>query len=198
MSEVARNFLKTLLEVFLEGDAQGVLFTGPRLVLHLTHQLLDGSENRRMLDLICRVATRTRRRQAGLRQSPENPESAWLLRIFSQIRSHLATNYSEPAKAGSGAANFSSVALNLPRIGFLAGETRAVFDLLTDLLELAAQAKPKTCFSPGCWRWRIRSLSMLARRLDGEPFLPLAGLLRNLCPLGLAELVNPSAAGRPC
>ncbi|MBK7601199.1 MAG: hypothetical protein IPJ07_22800 [Acidobacteria bacterium] len=199
ISEVARNFLKTLLEVFLEGDAQGYSFTGPRLVLHLTHHFLDGSENRRMLDLICRVATERGGVVLVFDRAHENPEISV---ASSEFSARYGVNGDKLQRDGQSwqwrAANFSSVALNLPRIGFLAGENQgAVFELLTDLLELAAQAslEKRVFLERLLARGESGSLSMLAMRPDGEPFLPLSWTSHAICPLGLAELVK-SVIGR--
>src|SRR5262245_61843150 len=57
MGEVARNFLKTLFEVYLEGDGQGLSFIGPRPILHLNQQLIEDPAHRGCLDLAGRVAT---------------------------------------------------------------------------------------------------------------------------------------------
>src|SRR5438552_10996663 len=55
--EAARGFLKALFEVYLEGDGQGLPFTGPRPVLHLTSHFINNPGYRGFLDLVSLVAT---------------------------------------------------------------------------------------------------------------------------------------------
>ena len=90
-------------------------------------------------------------------------------------------------------AAFSSVAINLPRIGYRAeGNQLKVFELLTTLLELAAQAslEKRVFLEKLLARGEAGSLAMLAMRPDKEPFLRLSWTTHAICPIGLNELTQ--------
>jgi ribonucleoside-triphosphate reductase len=97
------------------------------------------------------------------------------------------------------AAIFSSVAINLPRIGYRAGGDRVrVFELLTELLELAAQAslEKRVFLEKLLARGEAGPLALLAMRPDKEPFLPLSRTAHAICPIGLAELSEAVCGNR--
>ncbi|MDX2029977.1 MAG: anaerobic ribonucleoside-triphosphate reductase [Blastocatellia bacterium] len=190
MNELARAFLTALLEVYLEGDGQGLPFTGPRPVLHLTENFIENQGNRAFLDLVIRVATE----RGGLVLAFDrlNPEE-----IGASFTARYGVNSDKLQRAGESwqwrAATFSSVAINLPRVGFKAeGNQARVFELLTELLELAAQAslEKRVFLEKLLARGESGALAMLAMRPDKEPFLPLSWTAHAICPVGLAEMVH--------
>jgi ribonucleoside-triphosphate reductase len=99
------------------------------------------------------------------------------------------------------AATLSSVAINLPRVGYrAAGDSQGVakiFDLLTELLELAAQAslEKRIFLEKLLARGESGALAMLAMRPGGEIFLPLSWTAHAICPVGLAELARIATGG---
>jgi ribonucleoside-triphosphate reductase len=99
------------------------------------------------------------------------------------------------------AATLSSVALNLPRVGYRAvgdpQDVAKIFDLLTELLELAAQAslEKRIFLEKLLARGESGALSMLAMRPGQEIFLPLSWTAHAICPVGLAELAQIATGG---
>ena len=196
MNELARAFLTELIEVYLEGDAQGLPFIGPRPVLHLTESFLADQRNRPFLDLVIRAATE----RGGVALAFDRPaadaenEADEIAASFT-ARYGVSRNNLEraPESWQWRAATFSSVAINLPRVGFQAGgNQKRVFELLTDLLELAGQAslEKRIFLEKLLARGESGALAMLAMRPDKEPFLPLNWTAHAICPIGLAELVH--------
>jgi len=188
--EAARGFLKALFEVYLEGDGQGLPFTGPRPVLHLTSHFINNPGYRGFLDLVSRVATE----RGGVmlvfdRQVADEASATFAARYGISADERQRGNESWRWRA----ATFSSVAINLPRIGYRAeGDQLKVFELLTSLLELAAQAslEKRVFLEKLLARGEAGSLAMLAMRPDKEPFLRLSWTTHAICPIGLNELTQ--------
>jgi ribonucleoside-triphosphate reductase len=192
--EVARAFLKALFEVLLEGDGEGLSFTGPRPVLHLTNRFIESPGYRGFLDLVSRVATE---RGGVVLAFDRPPEAAAGYAPATAFRSRYGISADKLQRANESwrwrAATFSSVAINLPRVGYQAeGNQLKVFELLTSLLELAAQAslEKRVFLEKLLARGEAGSLAMLAMRPEREPFLPLSWTTHAICPVGLAELAR--------
>ncbi|MGH9837249.1 MAG: anaerobic ribonucleoside-triphosphate reductase [Blastocatellia bacterium] len=199
MNELAQAFLNELFEVYLEGDAQGLPFIGPRPVLHLTERVLQSQSNRPFLDLVIRAATERGGVALAFDRPSTNAENE--ANEAGEIAASFTARYGVGSKKLERmpeswqwrAATFSSVAINLPRVGFQAGGSQArVFELLTSLLELAAQAslEKRIFLEKLLARGESGALAMLAMRPDKEPFLPLNWTAHAICPVGLAELVH--------
>jgi ribonucleoside-triphosphate reductase len=188
--EAARSFLKSLFEVYLEGDGQGLPFTGPRPVLHLTGQFINNSGYRGFLDLISRVATERGGVTLAFDRSTEDEAAATFSARYG-ISADERRRGNECWRWRT--AVFSSVAINLPRIGYRAeGNQLKVFELLTSLLELAAQAslEKRVFLEKLLARGEAGSLAMLAMRPEKEPFLRLSWTTHAICPIGLNELTQ--------
>ncbi len=193
MSTVARELLKALFEVYLEGDGQGFHFTGPRLILHLTHSVLENSDNRAFLDLVSRVAAE----RGGVVLAFDRTQTGDGEDAGESFRARYGVGAEKLQRAPESwqwrTAMFSSVAINLPRVGYQAeGDRQLLFDLLTQLLELAAQAslEKRIFLEKLLARGEAGALAMLAMRPDKEPFLPLSWTAHAICPIGLAELAQ--------
>jgi ribonucleoside-triphosphate reductase (formate) len=189
VGEVARSFLKILFEVYLEGDSQGFSFIGPRPILHLNDQFLANPGNRGFLDLVTRVASE----RGGVVLAFDRTN----LTNGEEFTARYGVSADKLQRAGESwqwrAAMFSSVALNLPRVGYRAECNQViVFELLTALLELAAQAslEKRIFLEKLLARGEAGVLAMLAMRPDKEPFIPLSWTAHAICPVGLAEMVQ--------
>lgn len=197
---VARDFLKAFFEVYLEGDGQGLPFAGPRPCLHVTEELLSSPGHRGILELVLRAATE----RGGVQLIFDRPLETVAETDIAQaeLASHTFTSRygvsaSKLQRAPDSwqwrAALFSSVAINLPRLAYHAkGNEARVFALLTDLLELAAQAslEKRIFLEKLLARGESGALSLLAMRQDNEQFLTLGWTAHALCPVGLAELTQ--------
>jgi len=190
-SDAARTFLKAIFEVYLEGDAHGLPFTEPRPILHVTNGLLEHPEGREFLDLAIQVAVE----RGGLVLAFDRSGNDEAISAFTARYGVNGGSESWQWRA----AIFSSVAINLPRIGYRAGGDRVrVFELLTELLELAAQAslEKRVFLEKLLARGEAGPLALLAMRPDKEPFLPLSRTAHAICPIGLAELSEAVCGNR--
>lgn len=192
MSETAREFLKAIFEVYLEGDGQGLPFIGSRPVLHLTNPFFENSANQNFLELVCRAASE--RGGVVLAFDPLTGDGDEAVSAFS---SRFGVSGEKLQRANESwqwrAAIFSSVAINLPRIAYQAeGSQSKAMELLTGLLELAAQAslEKRVFLEKLLARGESGPLAMLAMRPEKEPFLPLSWTSHAICPIGLAELAQ--------
>jgi len=195
LEETARDFLKALFEVYLEGDGQGLPFTGPRPILHLTEGFIGNPFNRGALDLVLRAATERGGVTLAFDRPNGNPAAA-------SFTTRYGVSADKLQRAGESwqwrAATLSSVAINLPRVGYqAAGDTSKIFDLLTGLLELAAQAslEKRIFLEKLLARGESGALAMLAMRPGQEIFLPLSWTAHAICPVGLAELSQIATGG---
>lgn len=194
MSETAREFLKAIFEVYLEGDGQGLPFIGSRPVLHLTDSFFENDANRNFLELVCRAASE----RGGVvlafdRRNGDEATSAFSSRFGVSGEKLQRAGTSNPESWQWRAAIFSSLAINLPRIGYQAENSESkVFELLTGLLELAAQAslEKRVFLEKLLARGETGPLAMLAMRPDKELFLSLSWTSYAICPVGLAELAQ--------
>jgi ribonucleoside-triphosphate reductase len=193
MNELAQVFLTELFEVYLEGDAQGFPFIGPRPILHVCESFLDNQNTRAFLDLVIRVATE----RGGVMLAFDRQHESEADDRAASFMARYGVSAEKLQRATESrqwrAATFSSVAVNLPRLGYKAeGDQSRVFDLLTELLELAAQAslEKRVFLEKLLARGESGALAMLAMRPDKEPFLPLTWTAHSICPVGLAEMVH--------
>jgi ribonucleoside-triphosphate reductase (formate) len=197
---LARDFLRAFFEVYLEGDGQGLPFTGPRPVLHVTEELLTNPGQRGVLELVLHAALE----RGGVllvfdRPWPTSaePDVAKAELAAHAFTSRYGVSASKLQRAPESwqwrAALFSSVALNLPRLAHRAEQAEPrVFALLTELLELAAQAslEKRVFLEKLLARGEAGALAMLAMRHDKEQFLPISWTAHALSPIGLAELTQ--------
>lgn len=189
--EVARDFLNALFEVYLEGDGQDWSLNGPRPILHVTSRFIDNPGYRSFLDLASKVAIERGGVTFAFDRSSEDDEA---LTTFTN-RYGITANVLQRAKDSWQwrSAILSSVALNLPRLGQRAdGDELRVFALLSELLELAAQAslEKRVFLEKLLARGEAGVLSLLAMRPNNEPFLRLNWTSHAICPVGLSELVK--------
>ncbi len=199
MEETARDFLKALFTVYLEGDGQGLPFTGPRPILHLTENFIGNPFNRGVLDLVIRAATERGGVTLAFDRSSDNPAAT-------SFTARYGVSADKLQRARDSwqwrAATLSSVSINLPRVGYqAAGHPQGVakiFDLLTELLELAAQAslEKRIFLEKLLARGESGALAMLTMRPGQEIFLPLSWTAHAICPVGLSELAQ-IATGDP-
>ena len=200
MNDTARLFLKDLFEVYLEGDGQGRPFIGPRPILHLTNAFFDSPNaqaNQSFLELVCRAAAERGGVALAFDRTTGNGGKGTGNEAASAFTPRYGLSADKLQRATESwqwrAAIFSSVAINLPRIGYMAEDSQAkVFELLTGLLELAAQAslEKRVFLEKLLARGEAGALAMLAMRPDKEPFLPLSWTSHAICSVGLAELTQ--------
>ncbi len=195
-TEPATRLLRALFDVYLEGDGEGLSFTEPRAVLHVTRAAFETPNFRQLVNLASELATK----RGGLVLVFDRPGDRGATTIFASryaIADEKLITEGESWQWRSSV--ISSIAINLPRIGYRAeGDRVRVFELLSELLELAGQAslEKRIFLEKLLARGEAGSLGMLAMRPDNEAFLPLSRTVHAICPIGLAELAE-AVLGKP-
>jgi ribonucleoside-triphosphate reductase len=180
----AHQFLQALLEVYIEGDGQGRAFLTPRLVLHINQHFNEIPGYRSILELASRLAVE----RGGITIAFDRDDEGTFVRRYG-IHDEKGLARSENHSMRS--AQFQIVSLNLPRVGYLAGENQVqVFEELTRLMETAAQAHlEKRVFMEKLLALGERGpLAALATRASGAPFLKLNWTTHAISLVGLNEL----------
>jgi len=183
--EVARRFLRQLLEVYREGDAGGRPFLTPRLVLHLTDRFATIEGYREFLDLLCDVIAQ----RGGVRIVFDRDETR---SFFSRFGVPFEAGHERAETWRWRTAVLQAIAVNLPRIGYrTGGDVLAFFEQLTDMMELVAQAHlEKRIFLEKLMALGEGGpLALLALRHAETTFLKLAWTTHLICPFGLDEAV---------
>jgi ribonucleoside-triphosphate reductase len=183
--EVARRFLRQLLEVYREGDAEGRPFLTPRLVLHLTERFATIEGYREFLDLLCDVIVR----RGGVRVVFDRDETQ---SFFSRFGVPLASGHERAETWRWRTAVLQAIAVNLPRLGYRAdGDVLAFFEQLTDTMEVVAHAHlEKRIFLEKLMALgEAGPLALLALRRSEMAFLKLTWTTHLICPFGLDEAV---------
>ena len=179
----ARQFAVSLFEVFGEGDATKKPFIFPRPLVHLTKEFFHTAGKDAFLDLLCRVAIEKGSpcfvfdREAEMEPLPGGRTDG--------------TDEDAPWKTRRIAVQ--NVTLNLPRLGYKArGDDRRLFELLTELMELAARAHvQKKDFIEKLLSYGDQGpLSMLTTSGDGSPYLRMNRAVYLVGMAGLNELVR--------
>ncbi len=195
-ADSARRLLAGILEVALEGDGQGFALDAPGLILHVTTAPFEERRHRELLYLACQVAAE----KGGLRFAFDRFGEKETAHAFSSrygIAAENAAQNGEPSHWRSWVV--SSIALNLPRIGYRAeGGRLRVFELLTRLMELAAQAslEKRVFLEKLLARGESGSLGMLAMKTNSGPLLQLNRTVHAICPIGMSELAE-AVFGKP-
>ncbi|MCS7156149.1 MAG: anaerobic ribonucleoside-triphosphate reductase [Blastocatellia bacterium] len=183
--EVARRFLRQLLEVYREGDAEGRPFLTPRLVLHLTDRFATIEGYREFLKLLCDVLVH----RGGVRLVFDRDETR---SFFLRFGVPFEVGHERAETWRWRTAVLQAIAVNLPRIGYhTEGDVPAFFEQLTHVMELAAQAHlEKRIFLEKLMALgESGPLALLALRRSEKAFLKLAWTTHLLCPFGLDEAV---------
>jgi ribonucleoside-triphosphate reductase len=175
-----------VLEAYLAGDARGRPFATPRAILHITPRFNGQTGYRSLLDLASRVAAE----RGGLTIAFDRDEA---LAFFARYGINDVRAVERTETAGWRSASLAVVALNLPRVGYLAsGDQVRVFEELTRLMEAAAQAhlEKRVFLEKLLAQGETGPLSLIAMSAGGRPFLRLAWTTHWISPVGLNELAR--------
>jgi ribonucleoside-triphosphate reductase len=184
LEPLARSFLESLLEVYIEGDSLGRAFSTPRLILHLNRNFAQNPEHQYVLELAAELAIA----RGGVTIVFDRDEDDIFLRRYGVIGRRVPSTIESHALRST---QFQLVSLNLPRVGYLAaGNHVRVFEELTRLMETAAQAHlEKRVFLEKLLALGDRGpLSALTTRAGDGPLLKLSWASHAICPIGLNEL----------
>lgn len=185
-TETAHRLLRAIFEAYLTGDARGRPFISPRAILHISQTFNKNSGYRSLLDLASRVATE----RGGLTIVFDREDQSSFFARYG-ISDQRSIDRSESADWRSSALQI--VALNLPRVGYLAaGDQVKVFEELTRLMEAAAQAhlEKRVFLEKLLAQGEQGPLSLLAMRAGSKPFVKLNWTTHWINPVGLNELTR--------
>jgi len=184
-SNEAQRFLRALFEVYLEGDGRGMPFITPQPILHITNHFTEAPGYKGLLDLCSQLAT-----EKGTLTFAFDRTDEW---NFFQ-RYGVSLRESERSESWQlRSCIFQAVALNLPRVFYRAdGDRLKVFESLTHLMELAAQAhlEKRVFLEKLLALGEMGPLAMIAMRRSGSPFMRLNWTTHFICPVGLNEMVR--------
>jgi anaerobic ribonucleoside-triphosphate reductase len=186
----ARAFARALMAVYQKGDATGKPFIFPRPIIHITDEFFRTPDHENFLEEACSVAA-----------AKGNP-----CFLFDRNGESLSMDCrgTEPGGGGAGEGrgalckrnhtSIQNVTLNLPRLGYRAGQDddRKLFTLLNEMMALAARAHTqKRDFIEKLLSLREAGpLAMLAVQSDGAPFLRMDDASYLIGVTGLNELVQ--------
>jgi ribonucleoside-triphosphate reductase (formate) len=165
----SQMLLRALMRVYREGDAMGRPFIFPRPIIHITDEFFRTPGHEAFLEAACDVAA-----------AKGNP-------CFVLDREHGTP------LAPCGGPAIHNVTLNLPRLGYRAGEDdAALFALLDEVAAIAATAHvQKRAFIEAILSLGDASpLAMLTMQSDGTPYLRMAEAAYLIGVTGLNELVQ--------
>jgi ribonucleoside-triphosphate reductase len=180
----AHRFLEALLDVYLRGDAMGRTFLTPRLILHINRRFNEISGYRAVLERASRLAVE---RGEFTIVFDRDDQQAFSRRHGIEAPKSLGTSSTGSFRSSQ----LQLVSLNLPRVGYLAGDDQVtVFEELSRLMEIAAQAHlEKRVFLEKLLALGEKGpLAALATRPGGTPFLRMNWTTHSIGVVGLNEL----------
>jgi ribonucleoside-triphosphate reductase len=180
----ARQLLLALFEVYIAGDARGRPFFTPRIALHVNRDFGSSPGAQALLTLMSRIAAE----RGGLSLLFDRADESAFQQRYGIGRRNTFHD-SETCEWRS--CQFQTITLNLPRVGYLAGQDQVkVFEELTRLMETAAQAHlEKRVFLEKLLALGEKGpLSVLTTRAGGSGFLKLSWTTQSIGIVGLNEM----------
>jgi ribonucleoside-triphosphate reductase len=180
----AHRFLQALLDVYIRGDALARTFLTPRLILHINRRFNEIPGYRSVLEKASKLAVE--RGDFTIAFDRDDGDD-FTHRYGIEAPRAIETSGSASMRA----AQLQLVSLNLPRVGYLAGDDQVnVFEELSRLMEIAAQAHlEKRVFLEKLLAVGEKGpLGALATRPGGTPFLRMNLTTHSIGVVGLNEL----------
>jgi len=186
----AQRFVKMLFEVYREGDASGRPFFFPKPLVHITEKFFQTEGHQEFLRQICEVSAEKGNTYFVFDRG-ETAKISECCRLSFKLEKSDLDDAKEPWKMRYSA--LQNVTLNLPRIGYRAGQVDSrLFQHLTELIELACQAHlEKRAFIEKLLSQGDRGpLGLLCMNRDGQPYLRMHRVSYLIGMVGLNELVK--------
>jgi ribonucleoside-triphosphate reductase len=187
----AQRMAWAIFDVFRKGDATGKPFIFPRPLFHLTEQFFRSQQHQAFLEHICRTALEKGNpcfifdREGPVRTLPPAAPNG------DDEMMNMKLRFPPPWMMRS--ASVQNITLNLPRLGYKAGgDSRRLFLLLSELLDLVAQAhiQKKDFMEKLLSHGDQGPLSILTMNRDGSPYLKMGHAHYLMGMAGLNELVR--------
>ena len=186
----AQFFVRTLFDIYREGDGAGRPFFFPKPLVHITEKFFDTPGHEDFLLHICDIASEKGNTYFVFDRG-ETAKISECCRLSFKLEKSDLEDAVHPWKMRYSA--MQNVTINLPRIAYEAkGDDTKLFSLLTDRISLAAEAhQQKKAFIE-----RLLSLgesgplAMLSMDRDGERYLRMHRVTYLIGMVGLNELVQ--------
>ncbi|PKK86645.1 MAG: anaerobic ribonucleoside-triphosphate reductase [Thermoplasmata archaeon HGW-Thermoplasmata-1] len=186
----ARGFLNALVDVYMEGDAQGRPFFFPKPNVHITDKFFKEEGSEEFLLHLSRLAA-DKGNTYFVFDRGDTAKISECCRLAFQLRPSDLEDAKQPWKMRYSA--MQNVTINLPRVAYDAGgDESKLFETIYDRIELAAKAhlQKKKFISHLLGLGKRGPLSLLAMETDGEPYYRLHRASFLLGMLGLNEMVQ--------
>ncbi len=186
----AQNFVKTLFDIYMEGDGAGRPFFFPKPLVHITEKFFDTPGHEDFLLHICDIASEKGNTYFVFDRG-ETAKISECCRLSFKLEKSDLEDAVHPWKMRYSA--MQNVTINLPRIAYEAkGDDTKLFSLLTDKITLAAKAHlQKRAFIE-----RLLSLgesgplALLSMDRDGERYLRMHRVTYLVGMVGLNEMIQ--------
>ncbi len=187
--EESRRLARALMAVYREGDATGKPFIFPRPIIHITDEFFRTPGHEGFLEEACGVAAAKGNPCFVIDRDGGTPLAACGCLDFGEA----------DGAGGSGGpwrrrcASIQNITLNLPRLGYRAGDDDGqLFTLLDETVDLAAKAhlQKRDFIGKLLSLGDTGPLAMLAMQNDGAPYLRLDRSTFLIGVTGLNELVQ--------
>lgn len=185
----AQKFVRTLFDIYLEGDGSGRPFFFPKPLIHITEKFFQTPGHEEFLHHICETAAEKGNTYFVFDRGDTAKISECCRLSFKLDKNDLA-DAAYPWKMRYSA--MQNVTINLPRIAFEArGDDSRLFSLLTERIGLAAEAhlQKKQFIERLLALGQTGPLALLTMDPDGEPYLRMRRVTYLVGMVGLNEMV---------
>ncbi len=186
----AQNLVKTLFDVYMEGDGAGRPFFFPKPLVHITEKFFDTPGHEDFLLHICDIASEKGNTYFVFDRG-ETAKISECCRLSFKLEKSDLDDAVHPWKMRYSA--MQNVTINLPRIAYEAkGDDTKLFSLLTDKIALAARAhlQKKAFIERLLSLGEYGPLALLSMDRDGERYLRMHRVTYLIGMVGLNELVQ--------
>ncbi|MEW6381000.1 MAG: anaerobic ribonucleoside-triphosphate reductase [bacterium] len=188
--EESQRFARALFDVYMEGDGSGRPFFFPKPLVHITEKFFKTPGHQDFLHHICEVAVEKGNTYFVFDRG-DTAKISECCRLSFKLRAEDLEDAKEPWKMRYCA--LQNITLNLPRVGYEArGDASRLFERLSDLMELAAEAhmQKRVFIEKLLALGESGPLSLLTMSRDGQPYLRLDRASHLIGMVGLNELVK--------
>ncbi|MHA1243055.1 MAG: anaerobic ribonucleoside-triphosphate reductase [Candidatus Heimdallarchaeota archaeon] len=181
-------FAKALMEVWLEGDAQGVVFPFPKFDLHIDQDSFDDPAQFKLLQLACKIASVNGSTYFVFDRDEVN------LSMCCRLKTTITDMYMIEHPESMRYCGFQNVSINLPQAAYRAGKgnVKEVQEEIRRAMDIAMQAHlEKKAFITQLMTQENGTLWQIGKVVeDGRPYVDLEKATYIIGVIGLNECVQ--------
>jgi len=181
-------FAKALMEVWLEGDAQGVVFPFPKFDLHIDQDSFDDPAQFKLLQLACKIASINGSTYFVFDRDEVN------LSMCCRLKTTITDMYMIEHPESMRYCGFQNVSINLPQAAYRAGKgnVKEVQEEIRRAMDIAMQAHlEKKAFITQLMTQENGTLWQIGKVVeDGRPYVDLEKATYIIGVIGLNECVQ--------